>query len=107
MHGVVHDYARSCPVRCVLAAFVFPRSEPHYWGGVCSKGQLGVSRLFDLDHERHSSLGAAKRERLVGVLERNGVHVLEVAVRTALDHTASKLGLLIGSWKSTMESEIR
>src|ERR1039458_3304084 len=57
--------------------------------------ELGVSRLLDLDYERHSPLGAAKRERLARVLERDGVHVLEIAIRTALDHTATKLGLLI------------
>lgn len=60
------------------------------------KRELGVSRLLDLDHERHSSFGAAKRERLARVLERDGVHVLEIAIRTALDHAATKLGLLIG-----------
>jgi hypothetical protein len=59
------------------------------------KRQLGVSRLLDLDHERHSPLGTAKRERLARVLGRVGVPVLEVAIRTALDHAASKLGLLI------------
>jgi hypothetical protein len=59
------------------------------------KRELGVSRLLDLDHERHSPLGAAKRERLARVLERDGVQVLEIAIRTALDHAATKLGLLI------------
>jgi len=58
------------------------------------KRELGVSRLLDLDHERHSSLGAANRERLACVLVRDGVHVLEVAIRTALDHATAKLGFL-------------
>ena len=60
------------------------------------KRELGVSRLLDRDHERHSSFGAAERERLACVLERDGVHVLEIAVRAALDYAATKLGLLIG-----------
>ena len=60
------------------------------------KRKLGVSRLLDLDHERHSSLGAAKRKGLPSVLVRDGVHVLEIAIRTALDHAATKPGLLIG-----------
>jgi hypothetical protein len=37
--------ARTCPVRCVLRAFGFSRSKPHYLGGVCSKGSL-VYRAF-------------------------------------------------------------
>jgi len=54
--------------------------KPHL-GGVSSKGKLGVSRLFDLDHERHSSFGAPKWERLACVLVRDGIHVLEIAIR--------------------------
>src|SRR5204862_5644738 len=60
------------------------------------KRELGVPRLLDLDHERHSFLGTAKRERLARVLPRDGVHVFEVRIRTALDHAATKLRLLIG-----------
>jgi len=56
------------------------------------KRELGVARLVDLD--RHSSLGAA-REGLADVLVGDGVLVLEVVIRTALDHAATKLGLLI------------
>jgi hypothetical protein len=59
------------------------------------KGKLGVSSLFDLDHERHSSLGAPKWERLACVLVRDGVHVLEIAIRMALDDATAKLGFLI------------
>lgn len=55
------------------------------------KRQLRVSRLLDLDHERHSSLGTAKRERLACVVAGDGIHVLEVAIRTPLDHGATKL----------------
>ena len=59
------------------------------------KRELGVARFVDLDHERHSALGAAKGEGLAGVLVGDGVQVLEVVIRTALDHAATKLGLLI------------
>ena len=48
--------------------------------------ELGVSRLLYLDDERHSSFRAAKWERLTGVLVRDSVHVLKIAVRTVLDH---------------------
>ena len=54
--------------------------------------ELGVARLLDFDHERHSSLRAAKRERLAGVLDRDWIHVLQVAIRATLDHAPSKLG---------------
>src|SRR5713226_5175018 len=60
------------------------------------KRELGVSRLLDLDHQRHSSFGAAERKGLPRVLERDGIDVLEIAIRTALDHAATKLGVLIG-----------
>src|SRR5208282_1689525 len=73
-----------------------PALEAALLGRRMFKRQLGVSRLFDLDHERHSPLGTAKRERFARVFVRDGVHVLEVAIRTALDHAASKLGILIG-----------
>jgi hypothetical protein len=59
------------------------------------KRELGVARLVDLDHEHHSALGAAKGEGLAGVLVGDGVQVLEVVIGTALDHAATKLGLLI------------
>src|SRR2546427_2187009 len=59
------------------------------------KRELGVARLVDPDDERHSALGAAKGERLAGVFVGDGVQVLEVVIRTALDHAATKLGLLI------------
>jgi hypothetical protein len=59
------------------------------------KRQLRVPCLLDLDHERHSSFWAAKRERLAGILVRDGIHVLEVSIRTPLDHAATKLSLLI------------
>jgi hypothetical protein len=55
-----------------------------------SKRELRVSRPLDLDNERHSAFGAAKRERLAGVLVGDGIHVLEVAIRTALDHAARR-----------------
>ena len=38
---------------------------------------------------------AAEGKGLPGVLVRDGVHVLEIAIRTALDHVATKLGLPI------------
>ncbi len=63
------------------------------------KRELGVSRLLDLDHERHSSFGAAKRERLTCVLERDRVYVLAVAIRTPLDHATTKLRFLVGIMK--------
>ena len=56
------------------------------------KGKLGVSRLFDLDDERHPSLGAAEREGLPRVLVRDWVHVPEITIRSALDHATAKLG---------------
>ena len=59
------------------------------------KRELGVSRLLDLDHERHSPLGAAERERLARVLVRDGIHELEIAIGTALDHATTKLCLFI------------
>jgi len=58
--------------------------------------ELGVSLLLDFDHERHSSFRAAKRERLADVFVRDGVHVPEIAIRTALDHSSTKLGFLVG-----------
>jgi len=57
--------------------------------------ELGVTRLVDLDDECHSALGAAKGEGLADVLVGDGVQVLEVVIGTALDHAATKLGLLI------------
>jgi hypothetical protein len=69
------------------------------------KRELGVSRLFDLDHERHSSFGAAKRGRLACVLVRYGVHVLEIATGTALDDATTKLGLLVGIVEIAPRSE--
>ena len=45
---------------------------------------LGISLFVDFDHERYSSLGVAKRKRLACV----------IAVRTALDHSAAKLGFV-------------
>ena len=60
------------------------------------KRKLCVSRLLDLDHERHSSFGAAKRERLACVLERDRVDVLAVAISTPLDHAPTKLRFLVG-----------
>ena len=57
------------------------------------KGELGVSRLLDLDHQRHSPFGAAKRERLACVLERDRVDVLAVAIWTPLDHATTKAAL--------------
>jgi hypothetical protein len=60
------------------------------------KWQLGVSRLLDLDYERHPSFGAAEREWLACVLVRDGVHVLVIAIGTALDDATTKLGLLVG-----------
>jgi len=59
------------------------------------EGEVGVSRLIDLDDQRHSSFRAAKRERLPGVLVRDRVNVLEIGVRTTLDDAASKLGFLV------------
>jgi len=58
--------------------------------------ELGISLFVDLDHECHSSFGAAKRKRLSCVLVRDRVHVPEIAIRTALDHSATKLGFLVG-----------
>jgi len=44
----------------------------------------------------HSALGGTKWEGVAaGVLVRDGVQVLEVVIGTALDHAATKLGLLI------------
>ena len=63
------------------------------------KRELGVSCLLDLDHQRHSSFGAAKRERLTCVLERDRVDVLAVAIRTPLDHAPTKLRFLVGIMK--------
>ena len=57
--------------------------------------ELGVARLVKFDHERHSPLRAAKREWLARVLERDWVHVLEVAIGATLDHAPSKLGFLV------------
>jgi hypothetical protein len=54
-----------------------------------------VYRAFSISITSASSLRAAKRERLARVLDRVRVPVLEVAVRTALNYAASKLGLLI------------
>ena len=94
-HGVVNDcrLILSCSVR--IGRVRISTLEAALLGRRMFKRELGVSRLFDLDHERHSSFRAAKRERLARVFVRDGVHVLEVAIRTALDHAASKLGLLI------------
>src|SRR2546426_10449340 len=63
------------------------------------KRKLRVSCLLDLDHERHSSCGAAKRERLACVLERDRVDVLAVGIRTPLDHAPPKLRFLVGIMK--------
>src|SRR6266403_2390988 len=57
--------------------------------------ELAVTRLLEFDHEDHSPLRAAKGEWLARVLERDGVHVLQVGVRATLDHASSKLGFLI------------
>ena len=59
------------------------------------EGKLGISRLTDLDDERHSSFRAAKRERLPCVFVRDRVHVLEIGIGTALDDPAPKLGFLV------------
>ena len=94
-HGVV-DHCRSILSRSVRIGRVrISTLEAALLGWRMFKRELGVSRLLDLDHERHSSLRTPKRERLARVLVRDGVHVLEVAIRTVLDHAASKLGLLI------------
>jgi hypothetical protein len=45
---------------------------------------------------RHSSFGAAKRERLTRVLVRDGVDVLAVAIKTALHDATTKLDFAIG-----------
>ncbi len=52
------------------------------------KRELGISR--------HSSFGAAKRERLTRVLVRDGVDVLAVAIKTALHDATTKLDFAIG-----------
>src|SRR5438552_13940769 len=71
------------------------------------KRKLRVSCLLDLDHERHSPFGAAKREWLACVLERDRVDVLAVGIRTPLDHTPTKLRFLVGIVKIKMESDTR
>src|SRR5712692_8921844 len=63
------------------------------------KRKLGVSCLLDLNHERHPSFGAAKRERLTCVLERDRVDILAVAIRTSLGHATTKLCFLVGIMK--------
>src|SRR2546425_5798426 len=57
--------------------------------------QLGVTRLVDLDHQRHSALMAPHRERLPDVLVRHGIHDLEVRVGTPLHHATAELHLLV------------
>src|SRR5712692_8990317 len=59
------------------------------------EGQLGVARLVDLDHQRHTALSASHRERLPDVLVRHGIHDLELEVGTALHHAAAELHLLV------------
>jgi hypothetical protein len=60
------------------------------------KRELGVPGFLDLDHQRHSSFGAAKRERLTCVLVRDGVDILAVAIGAALYHATTKLHFLVG-----------
>jgi len=87
--------ARLSP-RCSI---LWARSTLRSWrsfGRRMFERELGVSRLLDRNHERHPSFGTPKRERLAGVLLRDGVHALEIAIRTVLDHATTKLGLLIG-----------
>jgi len=59
------------------------------------KRELGVSCLLDLNHEPNSPFWAAERERLTCVLLGDGIHILELAIGTSLDHAATKLGFLI------------
>ena len=58
--------------------------------------ELRVSRFLDRNHQRHPFFGTPKRERLADVLVRDGVQILEIVIRTALDHATPELGLLIG-----------
>src|SRR6516162_961669 len=58
--------------------------------------KLSVSLFVDLDHERNSSFRIAKRKRFACVLLRDGIHVLEIVIGTALDHSTTKLHFLVG-----------
>src|SRR5262249_49556695 len=57
--------------------------------------QLGIAYLFDLDDERHTARWAPHGERLPSVLVRDGIHHLEVGVRTALHDAAAELHLFV------------
>jgi hypothetical protein len=68
------------------------------------KGEPGVSRVLNLDHQRHSPFGAAKRERLACVLERDRVDVLADAIRTPLENLemAERTGIMLLSFSFPM-----
>src|SRR6266550_2330440 len=68
--------------------------KSHYMGGVCSKGSL-LYCACRIRSPAPVSPQACETEMACRVLVRDRVHVLEVLIRTSLDHPASKLRLLI------------
>ena len=59
------------------------------------KRQLGITRLVNLNDERHPAFGIAEWKRLARVLMRDTIHVLEVAIGTMFDDATSELSFLI------------
>jgi len=59
------------------------------------KRKFAVSGLLNLDYEGDSSLGTPEGKGLARVLERDGVHVLEITIGTTLGHPTAKLSFLI------------
>src|ERR1022692_4065294 len=84
-----------------------PRRTPHYFGRRMFKRELGVSRLLDFDHERHSPLGLRKGKGFpVYLCEMASMYLKSPSGRRSTTWPRS-LASRYGSWKSTMESETR
>ncbi len=60
------------------------------------KRELGISRFLGLDHYATLPSGLRNGNGLPGVLVRDGVDVLAVAIKTALHDATTKLDFAIG-----------
>jgi hypothetical protein len=93
------DGFRVCDLGVVMPQYkslYLPSQSGALFGRRMFKRELSISLLLNFDHECHSSFRAAEWERLADVLVRDGVHVPEIAIRTALDYSTTKLGFLVG-----------
>ena len=71
------------------------RKRPYYFGGVCSNGSFVYRSFSNSITSTTLPSGLRNGKGLPVYLCANGVHVLEVTVRTPLDHAATKLGFAV------------